>query len=101
MMRGKVSTWLKEISTKEDNYETLIPKTIDPSIYPEISVLKRPLMHYPSNDELDSISKRTGEDGSHFMSGFQEVLGISALQVADRSPFRLHRSIDEESKGEF
>lgn len=26
MMRGKVSTWLKEITTKEDNFETIIPQ---------------------------------------------------------------------------
>ena len=33
------------------------------------------------DDLFDSISKRTGEDASHFMSGFGEILGISALQA--------------------
>lgn len=52
--------------------------------------------YYNRDDLYDSISKATGEDASHFMSGFVEVLGISALQAnAERTPN------GEESKDEF
>jgi hypothetical protein len=53
-MRSKVSTWLSEISKHDD-------KIISPD--------------KKAYDTLDSK-----EEGSHFMSGFQEVLGISNYQ---------------------
>jgi hypothetical protein len=110
-MRNKVNSWLQQLE-KQDNFATLLPLSNSPImshkseilskksaifISKDDSLMKEPKLMNQNQDELyDSISKRTGEDASHFMSGFFEVLGISALQAnADRTPNA------EESKDEF
>ena len=103
-MRNKVNSWLQQLE-KQDDFATLVPLSNSPImsqksamfISKDDSLDKRPKLMNHIRDELyDSISKRTGEDVSHFMSGFGEILGISALQAnADRTP------TGEESKDEF
>lgn len=79
-MRSKVNTWLQEIVQQD---ECSPEKSLPPLDYHTIG------------------SKASGVENSHFMSGFQEVLGLSNYQFLsqaskeEKKEFRTFGAADE------